>query len=306
MRHHHRAPAYLSDPLAPVPEPVLQRRVRRNIGAQTNPIIRQINAQARAGAENISGISEALAGRLAGGQAATADIYQRARNDTMATDRALQSGLTTQGTGLAADLGKRVASAGGDPALMAQLQAASSGAVGAQGVRGSAELGNLTLKQAAGEQFASQMPGFARLGGLQGIRDLQARKQAQLGDVAARVPGSVAQALSQARRQEYEKAVAARGFGVDYAKLDAQQSTAAAAEHGRNARAAAAEAGKNQRAAATSSETARHHANLEQIARRGGNQTAARNAEIRRHNRATEKISKGKGLSQKKGGSLLP
>ena len=301
-RRHRRAPAYLSDPLAPLPEPVLQRRVRRNINAQTNPVIRQIEARARSGAQNISGISEALAGRLSGGQAATADIYQRARDSLGATDRALQSGLTTQGSGIADALGKRVASAGGDPAILAALQAASAGAVGAQGVRGSAELGQLTLKQAAGEQYAQQMPGFARLSGLQGIRDLQARKSQQLGDVAARVPGSVAQALSSARRQEYEKAVAARGFGVDYERI-AQQDRATSQ---RASTASQAEAGRNARAAATNAETERHNRNAEAISKRGGNTTAASAREARRHNRAMEKISKGKGLSQKKGGSLLP
>jgi hypothetical protein len=291
---------------------VLQRRVRQNVSAQTNPVIRQItrqiNARAQAGSENISGISQALASQLQGGQANTADIYQRARADTMGTERALQSGLTTQGAGIDAALAKQIQLSGGDPALIAQAQAATQGAVGAQGTRGSAELGALSLKQAAGEQYASQLPGFAKMQGLQGIRDLQAQAQQQLGEqlgeVRGRTPGNVAQALAQARRQEYEKAVAARGFGLDYAKLNQQQR-----ESSQRANISQQNADISARRA---NETARHNAALEAIDARGGNQTQARLREQRRHNRVTENISKRKARADKKKGkqkaktSLLP
>jgi hypothetical protein len=311
-RRRRHAPAYLTDPLAPLPEPVLQRRVRQNVSAQTNPVIRQItnqiNSRARAGSENISGISQALASQLQGGQANTADIYQRARGDTMATEHALQFGLSAQGAGIDSALAKQIQLSGGDPALVAQMTAATQGAVGAQGTRGSAELGALTLKQAAGEEYASKLPGLAKLSGLQGIRDLQAAKQqelaTQLADVRGRVPGAVAQQLSSARQQEYNKAVAARGFGVDYANIGQRQRES-------NQRTSVSQQNADI-SARRADETARHNRNLEAIDARGGNQTQARLREQRRHNKVTENISKRKDKAARKKGkkgaktSLLP
>lgn len=306
-RHRHHPPPYLTDPLAPVPERALQRRVRQQVSAQTNPVIRQItrqiNSRTQAGSENISGISQALASQLQGGQANTADIYQRARSDVMGTERALQSGLTTQGAGIDSALAKQIQLSGGDPALIAQAQAATAGAVGAQGTRGSAELGALSQRQAAGEQFASQLPGFARMQGLQGIRDLQAQGQQQLGDqlaeVRGRTPGNVAHALASERNLNYQRAVASRGFGVDYANIG-QRQREANLRHSEAVQRGNVSQQNADISARRADEQSRHNRNLEAIDRRGGNQTQARLREQRRHNRVTENISKRKAKADKK------
>jgi hypothetical protein len=88
--------------------------------------------------------------------------------------------------------------------------------------RGSAELGQLVAQQAGAEEYASKLPGLARLSGLQGVRETQAAAQRdlaqELGRIRSGVPGLIAQSLHDARQREFEKGAAKLAYqGSTYA-----------------------------------------------------------------------------------------
>lgn len=129
--------------------------------------------------------------------------------------------------------------------------------------RGSAELGQLVAQQAGAEEYASKLPGLARLSGLQGVRETQAAAQRdlaqELGRIRSGVPGLIAQSLHDARQREFEKGAAKLAYQgstyanqLDYeaalAREDAANRRAAQAEAGRTQRASHAETGRNRRA----------------------------------------------------------
>lgn len=288
----------MPDYLRPLSEKQLRRRNRRDQQSVIGPLAKMIDARAASGARNLEGVYSRLAANLGTYQTQQADIYGRART-------ALE-GYQTQGAG-------ELQQSGGQINTALQQQMALSGQQGTiapdlgriasgQGVRGRSELGELALRQAAAENYAAQVPGFARLAGAQGIQQLQAQRQKEIADMTTQAQSSLLQSLRADRRQEYEKAVAARGFGLDYAKLaqDERQAARSAAIQRRNAATSERSASTSARTAA---ETARHNRNMERLDRVTENRQQRIAAETRRHNRAMEKIQgKGKKKSKSKSG----
>ncbi len=271
------------NPLAPLTERELLSRAQRDEAASVSPLARLIGQRATAGAQNLEGVYSHLAGNLAGYQGQQADIYNRARTNLQGAQTQGAQELGQSGSAISAALQHQMELSGASGSIapdLARLQ-------GGQATRGGAELGELALRQAAAEDYAAKLPGFARLAGAQGIRELQAKRQQDIADLTARSSGQLASSLGSARNLEYQKAVAARGFGIDYAKLAQQSRQQRAAEAGRNARAAATVSVSQQRA----NETERHNAAMEEINNRKGDQTAARLAETERYHRAQQRIA---------------
>lgn len=275
------------DWLRPLSERDLERRAQHDQSLTVGPLAKQINRRAASGAQNLEGVYSRLAGNLEGYRATQQGIYDRARTNVGAANTQGAAQLAQTGKDVGGALQHQLALSGGTPDMAsggggygADLQRMQSG----QALRGGAELGELALRQAAAEDFAAKVPGFARLAGAQGIRELQAKRAQDVADLTTRASTGLAQSLASGRRQEYEKAVAARGFGVDYAKLAAADRQNAV----KNQQGAAKISIQQQRA----NEASRHNANMERISAKKGNNSAAVAAETRRHNRVTEKISK--------------
>ena len=293
------------DPLAPLTSSQLRAQVLGDIRPITNELAASSAKRTAAGAANIEGITNRLAQSLSGYQAKQQDIYSRARGSLEGYQAQGAQALGAASGAIGSNLTSALALSGNAPGNFGAEQSRVAGGIAA---RGAGELGELALRQAAAENYAAKLPGFAKLAGAQGIRELQARRQQELAEAQTKIrTETIPQLTQQARTREYEKAVAARGFGVDFAKI--QQDAAEASQRAQTA--SQAEAGRNRRAAATTSvsarrasEAARHNRNMEAISRRGGNTRAATAAETRRHNRATEKISRKKGLKGSSGGGI--
>ncbi len=280
-----------SDPLRPLTDRQLRRRTRRDIQSVLGPLAKQISSRASAGAQNIEGVYSRLASNLAGYQGQQADIYGRARSTLEGYQAQGAQDLQQSGGAINSELQRNMALSGAQGSIAPDLGRIASG----QGTRGGAELGELALRQAAAENYAAQVPGFARLAGAQGIQQVQAQRQKDIAEMTARAQQSMLSSLQSGRRQEYEKAVAARGFGLDYAKeaADARQKAAERAERRRHNQATETRQEREAR------ERRRHNETLEQRQereRRDRNRKARKDREQREaeNRRAARKKKKGK------------
>lgn len=207
------------DPLLPLRE----REIRQQARGQTMPLARELGrmleARAAAGARNIEGVTNRLASSLGGYEQRVGDIYGKSREQLGALNQQVGSAISAAGQQGASALAERLRLSGGDPSLAAALGTAGAGASAAAQAYGGAELAQLISNEASGRTYAASLPGIAKLGGLQGIRELQARKQQDLAegmsDIRSRIPG----VERDIRDREVQKAVALRTFGLDEAKL---------------------------------------------------------------------------------------
>jgi hypothetical protein len=225
-----RRPPPIPDPLLPLGPQTLRARARKDVLSQTRPQIRelgrQLTAEAAAGTRNIAGVTRELAGSLGGYEQRVGDIYGAARQQLGAINTEAANRLAASGQQGADALRSSLAAAGLPTQGAEAIAATGRGAAAAGFGTGAAELAQLVSNEASGRQTAAALPGIARLGGLQGVRELQARKQEALSKgvraIQAKVPGLVSGEMKDLRSREYEKAVALRGFGVDVAKLRAE------------------------------------------------------------------------------------
>lgn len=269
-RGHRPAPI---DPLAPLSEKALRRQTTRDVQAQIAPLAALINKRALAGASNISGISQALASKLGSYAGQAQGIYSKAQTELGGVDQALAARLGAGGLG----------------------GAANAGAVNANLAKGSAERGQLISQGASAGEYASKLPGLAQLAGLQGVSERQAQAQGQLGDLTAKTPGLIAQALADARNREYQKAVARLGFQGDVysANLGYKARAASTAETARGHDLAyeaklKSISAANARTGMTLQERARHNNVTEQEQARRDAEHAQNDRERARHNQKTE------------------
>lgn len=207
------------NPLAPMRPKALRRQVTHDILAQLAPLAAQINARTAAGGANISGIARALAASYAPFAKQESDIYSGAQQREGAIDSALADRL---GMGSPDALRQRLAAAGQDTGLADKLGATVHGASGAGFARGSAEQGQLNTLSALGGEYASKLPGLARLAGLQDVNQRQAQGQQQLSDLQSKAPGLIATTLADARNRELQKALANQSGLISGQKLGAQ------------------------------------------------------------------------------------
>lgn len=275
MPRRRRPPPY--DPLAPVRPRALRRQVTRDVALSSRPLAAIISRSMKGAAENVSGIANQLAQSLGGYQATERDIYQRQNAELGKIDDNLSSQLGTAGQASADALRARLAQAGQDPALADQLAGAAAGIGHGAGVaslgRGSAEQAALAQRQAAAEEFAAKLPGFAQLSGLQGVQLIHARGQKDLTDLAQRQLSTIPALLSAARNRELNKAVARMGNAADIYGINTRAATSRSNNAATNATSRA-----NQ--ATRTTETRRHNQRTERQQRwneRGRNRRANKN-----------------------------
>lgn len=207
---------------------------RRDVNAIIRPLIaeiqRSIDSRTKAGAGAITGYTSALAQALAPYQERTADIYGRAQQAQAASDAALTSGLRTGSNQAADELAGRLAALPGAEAHAETARDTGQGAAGALAGTGSASLSELIASGAAAEAYADKLPEFARLGGLDAIRDLTLQSRSQLADELGGIRSQVPQlvqgrldTLAERRQAESELAESRRQFNVGQkAKAEAE------------------------------------------------------------------------------------
>lgn len=287
----------------------------RDSKASVKALASLINKRAGASAANIAGVYGKLAGDLGQYRATEQDIYDRARANVGADQTSGAAALAKATGDVGGTLASNLATSGPTGVDASAYQGDVAGITSRASARGQGNLGELALRQASAENYAAQLPQFARLAGAQALQVSEAGRRRDIAELSAQAQSQLARSLENRRRLEYEKAVAARGLGVDYAKIDAQQRTAAAAERGRNQRAAAANASREAIASARVTEQNRHNKIMEGIDTSTAAGRAAARRETARHNRVTENIKKRKdkwtrnhpGAGKGKGGkSKLP
>lgn len=237
-----RRPARIAarqNPLRPRSDQEIRSGVTSEVNAEINPqinaIVGEITRYANAGQNAIRGYTDRLATELGGYQQSAGNIYGAAQRAQAAADAALAQRLSGQGGQLADQLAKQFASAGGggDPNVAKQMGEGASGALFATG---SAALADLISRGAGEEAYAAKLPGFARLAGIQGVRDLQLGAQRDLADETGRirqqVPGIVSELTRAARSDELNKTYA-RLADETKAETAARKAAEAAAKAGR-------------------------------------------------------------------------
>lgn len=290
------------NPLAYQRPKALRKQARRDVRATSLPLVRQINREAAAGSRNITGIASQLASQMGGYQQRLGDIYGRARSSLEGYQQQGQQQLGAAGSAIGADLAKALALSGNQGG---GFQADLARVTGGFQERGSAELGALAQRQAAAEEFGAKLPELTRLSGMQATQERAARAQQDISRVNASIPEQVQRLIESGRARNMQIGLANLAYQGDIFGEQQQTERTRLQQRGQNQRAART-ASINERKAA---ETARHNRNMEAADRASENRQEKIRRETARHNRAMEKISKGKGLSKKKGGgktSLLP
>jgi len=236
-----RAPDIFEGPTRARPRPGLAGQrgdlaaARGQVNAIINPLIadatRRINAAQRAGANAITGYTSTLAQALAPYQDRTADIYSRAQQSQAAVDAALVGGMRTGSNQAADELAGRLQALGPQAAPLAdEARSQGQGAAGALAGTGSASLSELIAAGAAAENYSSQLPEFARLGGLEGIRDLTLQSKSQLADELGALRSQVPQLVQGRLDVLGERKAAAAELAESRRQFDVEQGAKAEAE----------------------------------------------------------------------------
>ena len=199
MARRRRRPPPIPDPLLPLGPKTLRVRAQKNVLSQTRPQIRELSRvlgqEAAAGTRNITGVTNQLAQSLGGYEQKVGDIYGAARQQLAGINTEAANRLAASGQQGADALRSSLAAAGVPTQGADAIAATGRGAAAAGFATGAAELAQLVSGEAAGRTYAAAQPGIARLGGLQGVRELQARKQQELskgvGAIQAQVPGLI-------------------------------------------------------------------------------------------------------------------
>jgi hypothetical protein len=198
------------DPYAALSDAELRARTLAQISATYDPLIAQITSsyeqRAAAGGQAIKGITDQLVQQMRGYQGSAANIYGQAQQSQAASDAALSSMLSGQGTQLASELGSRLASINAPAATQGAQQAvtqAGTGSAGALYGKGSASQSDLIARGAGAQEYAAKLPGIAGLAGLQQLGQFQGQvsgaEQDELGRLRAQIPGATADLLSSLR-----------------------------------------------------------------------------------------------------------
>jgi len=287
------------NPLAALNPAQQMALARKYVAAQTTPLLKQINsgfdARARAGQGAIAGYTNELAQSLVGAKAQTHDIYAQAQGEQSAIDTALANRIAAAGAGGGAELGQKLATAGLSPDANTLAQQGA-GAAAASAGSSSASLSSLVARGAASENYAGQLPGLAKLGGLQRAKDyaaqLESERATQVGDLRSKIPALIQSILGDVRNQEFQKAAANLSYGGDLAKIQADTAYHNEALAQRDRAVAAA----NARTGMTLRERAREH-DRSLAEQTSADAAAARartqaNRERARHNRASEKTAR--------------
>lgn len=225
------------DPLLPTRRSVRVQQSRQAAMAQINPLARELerslSARAAAASRNITGVTGALTEQLRGYGQRVGDIYGQAEQRLGQIGQATTAQVAQAGQAQQEALAERLRLGGQSPALAQQFGALGQGAAATAQAASAGALGQLIQQGAASRAFAESLPGLAQLGGLQGIREVQARKQQQLaegiGELRSRIPGLVSGLVRESEDREVNKAIALRGYGLDVAKLEAEARSDAAA-----------------------------------------------------------------------------
>jgi len=224
------------DPFAPLNPRQQQAQARQYVNAQIQPLLKQINsefARENQGQQNaISSATNALASQLMPQQQITHNYYQEAIGQQKGLDEALYQHLQGQGAPI---LQNQV---GVDPSRSQALQNVAQNAAAANFAQGSSGLAALIAQGASAENYSSQLPNFARMGGAWRSAELNSQMEneraKQVGDIRSKIPGLVSGTLQDIQNRELQKAIAQQSGLVSQQKLfDTEANNAARIQQGR-------------------------------------------------------------------------
>lgn len=289
-------------PLAPLTEREIQRQATGDLAAQYDPLVRSINQHTRAGAQNITGIADALAKSLMGQEQTQKSVYDQARQNLSKLDQSVADRLGIQATGMNSELTARLQQAGipTDSAQAQQFAAAAQSTPGVNYASNSAEEGALNLREAAALANAAQQPGFARALGLQQLGQYRARKQQELADLNDKRLSAAGQLIQSIRGREFQKGATNLGFQGDLAGYAAAGQRTAMQQAGANARNAASNMTRAQIAAAN-----RRAAMARAKLAEGGRNSRARAAAIKQGRKVDVPRSEATGVTYDNRGNII-
>lgn len=170
----------------------------------------QINARSKAGTQAIEGYTNQLAGNLGQYAGVTQSIYDQAKGEQGRIDDALRTFMQSQGSALADQVRQQAIAAGQSTAGANQMAATGAGAAAASAASGSAAASLLAAQGASAQDFASSLPGVARLEGAQQLGafqgDLNRMLAEGVGDLKAQVPQTVSALYQNLLDREMQKA----------------------------------------------------------------------------------------------------
>lgn len=228
----HTPPSTIADALSPLTDAQLRAQAHELVTAETKPILDEINKlnaqQSSRGQAAITGYTQALGHDLAQYMDRARAAYGPAEQSQGATDAALSSELHGGGSVVANALTSRLGS-DYDPALVASLadkaNQTAAGSSGAEFAKGSAERSKLIAEGGHASEYASKLPFFAELAGLQKSKDLQSQLSSDLatqtGAVTSKVPESVVSLFNDLRGREIQKQIARDSGLLNNRKVDA-------------------------------------------------------------------------------------
>lgn len=212
-RHRHAHPY---DPLAALTPKQQQKRAYALLG----PLIAQINAQfdrqASAGGKSISDYTDLLAQRLGPMADQTHGLYAAAEAQQRADDKALADRLGALGGTVGAQAGGATGVPTGSVPDLASIgqRAANTGFAS-----GSSKLAQLLAQGTATESYGRELPGIARMGGAQAIKDLTAQLESGRQSSLESARGKIPSILQQIQADELQKAIASQSGLISSAKL---------------------------------------------------------------------------------------
>jgi hypothetical protein len=285
--------------LQPLSDRELRRRAQADVAATLGPLARMLGRNASNEQRNIQGVYGRLATDQGGLQQRQADIYGRARTSLEGYGAQGQQQLGQAGAAIGGGLDQALALSGNAPSQFGQeTSRVQAGAAGRSG----AALGELTLRQAAAENFAAQLPSITRLAGAQGVAEVGARKQRDLADLTDKGRSSLLDAILSGRKENFDKSIAQLGFETDIYGENAdlqRQRTQIRAEERQRAQDRQADIAKENREAARergaeNREARREFAKEMREARRDRNKESRSNKEFRAREKLKARL-KGKG-----------
>jgi hypothetical protein len=219
--------AQRADPFAPLSENTLAQRVRHAVGAQTDPLIAQINREAGAQSATIDQSTRARAESLRGVAPVVSGAFGRAEQATAGVGDVLSEHLAASGNEAGRGLRDVLAQMNAPEALVNQVaggvEGLGQGAANTEFALQSGVLRDLLARGAEAETYAGLLPAFAQSEGAQAQQGVRSSADKSIADIRSKIPSAVASLLGEARNQELQKAIARQGFGLDQAKLGQRQ-----------------------------------------------------------------------------------
>lgn len=198
------------DTTAPVSEAENLRRSGAEVRGETNALVAEIMRGTKQAAQQIGGLTDTYASRLAPFEGAAKDRYAGAAAGSAAVATSLADRMSGAGASEGENLAAKLKAINAPGALVENIAGGATDFGRNAGNAGystdASALQELIAAGATAQDYAGSLPGLARLEGLRGVGQVQAAGQKEIGDIRAKVPGLIAALMESARDREISKA----------------------------------------------------------------------------------------------------